>query len=199
MRELTAHVIANAESIASPIESVRQLSRAKKRVKETGEAFIDALGEVGVAPRRHLSRAELTDRLEQAGTRSVKARRRLPGFVRAIKLDIPPPVGGKVPVAYMMDTIYVRDTWMHRVDLCRATGREVELTPDHDGVFVADVVQEWGRRHGQPCTLTLDGPVGTTYELNGGGEPYDLDAVEFCRIVSGRSPGHALLETAVPF
>ena len=199
MRELTAHLIANAEAIASPVENLKQLQRAKKRVKTTGAAFIDALGEIGVEPRRHLSPAELTTRLERAGERSVKARKRLPGIIRNIKMTIPPPIDGKVSVAYMMDTIYVRDTWMHRVDLIRATGSELVLTPDHDGKLVADVVAEWARRHGQPCSLTLDGPAGGTFELNGGGEPYELDAVEFCRIVSGRGEGHGLLKTFVPF
>ena len=204
VRELTAHVIANAEAIANPIENVRQLRAAKARAKTEGEAFIDALGEVGVAPRRGLSPAELTDRLERAGAKSVKARRRMPKPLRALKLTIPPPIDGRVTVAYMMDTIYTRDVWMHRVDLCRATGTEIELTPDHDGVLVADVVAEWARRHGTPCSLTLDGPAGGTFELNGGDDSggantYRLGAVEFCRTVSGRARGRGLLTTDVPF
>ena len=199
VRELTAHLIANAEAIANPIESVRQLVKSSRRAKRTGEAFIDAMGEVGVAPRRHLSPTELTARLERAGARSVKARRRMPAPIRAIKMTIPPPIDGRISVAYMMDTIYTRDVWMHRVDLCRATGRDIELTPDHDGVFVADVVHEWARRHGEPCTLVLTGPAGGTFELNGGGERYELDAVDFCRTVSGRSQGQGLLATSVPF
>ena len=192
-------MIANAEAIASPVENIRQLSAAKKRVKQTGEAFIDALGETGVAPRRHLSPADLTDRLARSGAKSVKARRRMPPPVRAIRLNIPPPIDGRISLAYMVDTIYTRDVWMHRVDLCRATGRDIELTPDHDGVLVADVVQEWARRHGQACTLDLSGPAGGTFDLNGGGESYELDAVEFCRVVSGRTAGEGLLSTAVPF
>lgn len=34
---------------------------------------------------------------------------------------------------------------------------------------------------------------------NGGGEEITLDAVEFCRILSGRGDGNGLLTQAVPF
>jgi hypothetical protein len=92
---------------------------------------------------------------------------------------------------------------MHRADICRATGRTMALTADHDGRLVADVVAEWARRHGVAFTLSLDGPAGGTYRANGEpGETLDVDAVEFCRIISGRGdPGarRGLLATRVPF
>jgi hypothetical protein len=64
---------------------------------------------------------------------------------------------------------------------------------------VADLVAEWARRHGQPFTLTLTGPAGGSYVAGDGGEHIQLNAVEFCRIVSGRAEGTRLLTTAVPF
>jgi hypothetical protein len=88
---------------------------------------------------------------------------------------------------------------MHRVDLSRATTTPLELTADHDGVIVADVVAEWARRHGRPFTLHLDGPAGATFVAGSGGEGLHLDAVEFCRIISGRATGHGLLTQEVPF
>ena len=66
----------------------------------------------------------------------------------------------KWEIAFLMDTIFTRDTWMHRGDIARATGRELVLTPDHDGRIVADAVADWARRHGQPFRLVLDGPAG---------------------------------------
>jgi hypothetical protein len=98
-----------------------------------------------------------------------------------------------------MDVIYNRDAWMHRVDVSRAIGREMVLTPEHDGRLVADVVSEWARRHKQPFTLTLTGPAGGAYVAMHGGETLELDAVEFCRILSGRAKGSGLLSTEVPF
>jgi len=73
------------------------------------------------------------------------------------------------------------------------------VTPDHDARIIADVVAEWARRHGQPFTLTLTGPAGGSYVAGDGGEHIELDAVEFCRILSGRATGAGLLSTEVPF
>ena len=48
-------------------------------------------------------------------------------------------------------------------------------------------------------TLTLTGPAGGTWSSGTDGERIDLDAVEFCRILSGRAPGTGLLVHQVPF
>jgi hypothetical protein len=78
------------------------------------------------------------------------------------------------------------------------------LTPEHDGVLVADIAAEWAARHQQVCTLTLSGPAGGRWWFNGAGtdgpDPaLELDAVEFCRVLSGRGSGEGLLATRVPF
>jgi hypothetical protein len=90
---------------------------------------------------------------------------------------------------------------MHRIDLARATGREPTLTPEHDGVIVADIVAEWAERHGQPYRLTLTGPAGGAWSAGDvdGADRITLDAVEFCRILSGRESADGLLRTHVPF
>jgi hypothetical protein len=114
-----------------------------------------------------------------------------------MRVPFGPPLGTK-PLGYLMDCIYTRDAWMHRIDISRCTGRALRLTADHDGRIVADVVAEWARGHGQPYRLTLSGPAGGSWS-NGDGEAHALDAVEFCRIVSGRAPGSGLLAHEVPF
>jgi hypothetical protein len=93
---------------------------------------------------------------------------------------------------------------MHRVDISRATGRDLELSADHDGRLVADIVAEWARRHGRPFRLHLEGPAGGTFLQGSGtqgseGEEIAVDAVEFCRIVSGRAIGAGLLTQEVAF
>jgi hypothetical protein len=48
--------------------------------------------------------------------------------------------------------------------------------------------------------LTLTGPAGGRYVAGGGsGEELVLDAVEFCRTLSGRASGTGLLAQPVPF
>jgi hypothetical protein len=75
----------------------------------------------------------------------------------------------------------------------------MELTAEHDGRIVADAVAEWARRHGQPFLLQLTGTAGGSFTQGAGGEAITVDAVEFCRILSGRASGTGLLTQEVPF
>jgi len=102
-------------------------------------------------------------------------------------------------LGYLLDVILTRDPWMHRMDLARATGTSPVLTADQDGVLVADVVAEWAQRHGRPYDLTLTGAAGGHWEHGSGGETITMDAIEFCRVLSGRGSGSGLLSTSVPF
>ena len=128
--------------------------------------------------------------------RSLRARGRIPAPLRALRVPFGPPLGVR-SLGYLMGRIYTRDAWMHRVDIARATGRELVLTGEHDGRLVADVVEEWARAHRRPFRLLLTGPAGGTF--GDGGERVELDAVEFCRVVSGRVGREGLLATTVPF
>ena len=102
-------------------------------------------------------------------------------------------------IGYLIDIILTRDPWMHRIDISRAAGIPPALAADHDGVIVADVVNEWASRHGQPCTVQLTGPAGGTWSWGTDGPQLEHDAIEFCRVVSGRVPGDGLLAVNVPF
>ena len=107
-------------------------------------------------------------------------------------------------IGYLIDTILTRDPWMHRIDVCRATGAEAVVTADHDGVLVADVVTEWAARHGQSCEVRLTGAAGGSWSFSGsadsrGVERIEMDAIKFCRVLSGRVTAVGLLATPVPF
>lgn len=102
-------------------------------------------------------------------------------------------------IGYLVDVILTRDTWMHRADLARATGRPMTLTPDHDGVLVADIVKEWADRHGRSYSLLLAGPAGGSWGQGDDGEEIAMDAVDFCRAISGRAAQPGLLSCSVPF
>ena len=117
-------------------------------------------------------------------------------------MSVDGPVFEKWKLGYLVDTIYLRDLWMHRIDLARALGSAVELSDDHDGRIVADVVAEWARRHGKPFYLELTGPAGGRYTDRpdaADAEHLTLDAVEFARTLAGRAPATGLLTTVVPF
>lgn len=198
VQALLAHLLGNTEATATMREAIRQQVATKRRAKRTGEAEIDAMTAVQVEARAGLSPEQLLSRLAEAAPRSVRFRRRIPAVVRSARVTFPPPLGKK-PVGYLLDIIYTRDTWMHRVDVSRALGREMVLSQQHDGRLIADVVADWARNHGRPFDLTLTGPAGGRWMQGSGGEVIELDAVEFCRIVSGRSTGEGLLQTDVVF
>ncbi len=102
---------------------------------------------------------------------------------------------------FLLDMILTRDAWMHRSDIC-AGDRDAHmvLTADHDGVLVDDVVAEWAGP-ARPARTTSSSPgrrAGAGTRVTGG-ESHELDAVGFCRVVSGRGTGTGLLAVQVPF
>jgi uncharacterized protein (TIGR03083 family) len=198
VRAMIAHVVGMAEAQASFRQFVHDFRAAQKR---DGGAMIDAMTATQVREREDLTPRQLADRLAAVTPKAVRARRRSPAFVRwAVRMRQDPPFDTeRWKFGYLVDTIFTRDTWMHRLDVCRATGREMVLTGEHDGRLVADVVAEWARRHGQAFELTLTGPAGGQWRSGDRGERLELDALDFCWILAGRSPGAGLLATNVPF
>lgn len=199
VRALAAHVVGGMEAFASIREFVHQMRAGGKAAGD--RPFIDGMTEVQVRDRASLSREQLLERLDEAGPRVARARGRVPRLFRRMPLKQELPGGTKETwrMGYLLDVILTRDTWMHRVDLVRATGRPLVLTPEHDGRIVADVVAEWARRHTRPFTLHLEGPAGGTFTSGVDGEEITIDAVQFCRILSRRATGPGLLTQEVPF
>jgi uncharacterized protein (TIGR03083 family) len=179
---------------------MRAMSTAAKAAKQSSEPMIDALTAKQVADHADLSTPELIAKVDEFGPRAARWRTTRPAPFRRIPMK--EEVGGKQEtwrMGYLLDVVLTRDPWMHRVDIARAAGRELVLTPEHDGRIIADVVAEWARRHGTPFALTLTGSAGGEYVAGENGEHITIDAVEFCRTVSGRATGTGLLTYEVPF
>ncbi|HUQ64318.1 MAG TPA: maleylpyruvate isomerase family mycothiol-dependent enzyme [Acidimicrobiales bacterium] len=194
VRDVLAHV-AGSMAGTSLREGARQRKLAGHRSKSSGRTFLDEMNELHIEDRARRNDAEIAIELQDRIRSAVNARRRVPGPLR--RAPIPNTDG--LTLAQVVDVILTRDVWMHRVDVCRATDRQPELTAEHDGRLVADVVRDWADRHGQPFTLRLSGTAGGMFMRAGAGPDLDLDAVEFCRILSGRLPGRGLLATQVVF
>lgn len=201
VRAVAGHCLGMMSDFTSLRSMMRRVRAATRAAKSSGGPMIDSMTAMQVAENAPLTRTELIDRVQRSGPVAAAWRSGAPTLLRAMPMK--ETVGGRPEtwrLGYLLDTILTRDPWMHRVEIARATARDLVLTPEHDGRVVGDVVVEWARRHGQPVVLTLTGPAGGQYVAgDGAGEQLTLDAVQFCRILSGRAPEDRLLAQEVPF
>ena len=202
VRQMGCHMVGMAAMATGPREQRRQLRLAAAEVAAQGITPLDALTGLQVSERGTWTPDEVVAGARKVGPKAARGRRLTPGFVRRRRLPAPQTVGGRVEhwsIGFLVDVILTRDPWMHRIDIVRATGAHLELTADHDGVLVADVVTEWAARHGRPVALHLTGTAGGEWTFGAGGPTLELDAIDFCATISGRGHGEGLLTTHVPF
>ncbi|MCB1015324.1 MAG: maleylpyruvate isomerase family mycothiol-dependent enzyme [Acidimicrobiales bacterium] len=201
VRDLAGHLVGAMRSAASLRETASQQRAVAKRVKETGEAEVDALTALQIARAADLEPPEVVAELRRLVDPAIAGRQRLPRFVRrrvGFQVHL-----GAIDERWTLDRflgqILTRDAWLHGVDLADALGVDLALDAT-DRAVVGDVAVEWAHRHGRPVDLSLTGPAGGRLVVGQGGDRLEVDAVEFCRIVSGRSSGdHPLLDQPVPF
>ncbi|TQS41317.1 maleylpyruvate isomerase family mycothiol-dependent enzyme [Cryptosporangium phraense] len=201
VRAIAVHVLGSARAQASVRELVRQV-RAGRRSGQ--KRWRDRANAAQLAEGAALKPDALPDLWAVASYQALHARQRIPGPVRALPLL---PLGtvdgvkfGWKPVEYLYGIGFTRSVWMHRLDITGATGREPHTTPEHDGRIVADLVAEWAGTHSEPFTLRLTGPAGGKFvrDPDHPGEVVERDAVEFARILTGRSPGEGVLRHPLP-
>jgi uncharacterized protein (TIGR03083 family) len=198
VRATASHVLAMAEAQASMGQFVHDLRNARRR---TGGKMIDAMTAAQVAERSSMTPDVIVSRLASVAPKAVRARRRTPRPVRhLVRMRQDPPFDAeKWSFGFLVDKVFTRDTWMHRLDISKATGKPMVLTAPHDGRLVDDIVTEWGHRHGQPFSLTLTGIAGGQWRVGSPEEQLELDGLDFCLTVGSRQPGIGLLATEVPF
>jgi uncharacterized protein (TIGR03083 family) len=207
VRALVVHLVASAQAQASPLEFARQVRAGRPLTAQIGGVhWVDGLNEAQLRARTHLKATELPSLWTTASAAALTARRRMPAPLRALPLL---PLGeglgthmGWKPLGYLFDIGFTRDVWMHRVDLARATDRPMAVTSGHDGRMIADIAAEWATLHTESFTLYLTGAAGGTYTrgTTTGGEVVEFDAIEFCRLLSGRKPRpvNGVLRHALP-
>ena len=197
VRDMATHLLGYMRACSSPRELLRQMRAASRR----GGVFIDAMSAQQVDEMADLRVGQICAEVGSLAGPAVAGRARVPALARrAVRVPAELPVSGareKWPLGFVVDTIGTRDGWLHRTDICRAVGRDPDLTAEHDGRIVADVVSEWSRRLGRPFELRLEGQAGGLF-ANGDGIELRYDAVHFCRLLSGRD-GAPPLGTEVPF
>ena len=160
IRAMYQHVLGACEAGASMRENVHQLRRGRAYRKQHGGPLEAALS-VSSGQRAGRPQPGPGDRATDGGRTEDGSRTQThaSGHPQSAKMAVDGPVHETWKLGYLIDTIYLRDLWMHRVDVAHALGQPLEFSADHDGRIVADVVAEWARRHGQPFVLELTGPV----------------------------------------
>ncbi len=190
---MVGHLIGAGKAGASLPESLRQQWHGKRQAARFGGNSLDAANDLQVSEHAALTPRERIAALKEVAPRAVAGRLGLPRLLR--RVPVPLDAGGSTatgmprtfPLGQLMDAVYTRDVWLHTVDISRATAVPHEPNRAVDGRIVEDVVAEWAGRHGEPFGLVLDGPAGGRFRQGSGGVALHLDAVEFCRILSGRA------------
>lgn len=192
VRQILAHQTGSYASFASWAEFRRQWGQLFRR-RPPDQLPVDAINERQVADRANASPAELIAELEVVGPKAIATRQRLPWTLRALRIPFGPPLGF-VRFDYLTDLIYTRDTWSHRLDICRATGRPMHLTPDHDDRLIAlvmrDVAAKFSRNLPDLAVIyDLIGPAGSAWQIGSPHPPQatlQMDTLDFSRLSSGR-------------
>ena len=94
---------------------------------------------------------------------------------------------------YLMWVIHSRDTWMHRLDICRATQRAFQQTREHDGRIAALVMRDVGillqkKLGGRAVRIELSGVAGGAWQVGPGAAAatIQMDVLDFNIFASGR-------------
>lgn len=196
VRDMVAHLAGAAEEAVRLRVQLRHLREARRRIGEAD--FVDVLNEQQLADREGQGDDELLAELTALAQRAPKARMKTPGFIR--RRPLPKEAGG-LPgdtMAYLLDVIYTRDIWMHRIDIARATGGPLAASGAEKDVvsqLVRDLDRGWA---GDPITLTLTGSGGGRWLIGSAPDAetvpsVELDSVAAARLWSGRSDETGLL------
>jgi uncharacterized protein (TIGR03083 family) len=207
VRDMVGHLLGAARANASMRENLRQQAWGFRHRRPYGGNPLDAVNALQVADHAGLDPTQLFSALRDVAPTAIRARMRTSVAMRAV--TVPLATGGStasgmprsVNFGRLVDVIYTRDVWMHTVDIARAVEQQLDVSAPVNRRIVADVVAEWACRHREPIELVLGGPAGGHYRSaeHRGGAPIEQDAIEFCRILSGRATGAGLMATRVLF
>lgn len=191
VRDMVAHLAGAVTGSTSVGEFVRQ-NMTNPYLKEVTDP-VDGINRLQLEERAGKSNAELVAEFRTNGQIAVRNRQKLPWAVRKLRAPMGPALG-LTALEYLLDTLYPRDQWMHRYDICAATGKKMVVTPEHDGRLTALVVRDIDRKlKGQlgqrSLALRVAGAIGGEYVFGPASDPdctLQMDVFDFHLRASGR-------------
>lgn len=184
VKDVMAHLLGWAEAVVSPGQLARQASAGWKTRGSHAGNWLDATNQFQVDSRASASPAEIVSRFEELAPRFHKVRNRY-GLVTGIFPMKEPFSGTWVPARFLFDTIFVRDHFMHHIDICTAVGRTMPVG-DAEIRVAHDAFREWGDKAKASVTLDLSGPAGGTFVRGSGDTHISGGAIDMCRVLAGR-------------
>lgn len=201
VRAVIAHQASHVFGLTHWRHTLDQFNPLRLRAyRSRGMSILDAANQRQVDQRADWSLAQLTGEIRTHRADSLAGRQHFPFLLRQMRVGAPG-YDGSVSVGELIDSIYTRDMWMHRADLCRATGREMHLTADHDGRINTLIVRDLDRDlrrwlDGRAVLLRLTGRIGGEWVLGAGTAQaaITLDVMTFNRMASGRIPSQQVID-----
>ncbi|SDY81525.1 TIGR03083 family protein [Asanoa ishikariensis] len=188
VKDVVAHVCGQYEELSKPTVLLHRLRVARRRYPD--KIALDGHNQVQIDELGGLPPAELFAHLQRNGPVALKRIRLMPGLFRRISTlrFFPESPLQESNLGYLADVILPRDTWMHRMELTRASGGVFDVD-DHDHEIVSQVVREldqgWQR---PPLRLELTGPAGGVWAIGRGApvESVTADTMAMMLHLSGR-------------
>jgi uncharacterized protein (TIGR03083 family) len=198
--DVVAHMVGQYQEQARFLTMLRRLRLGHRNYPDRSR--LDAHNQQQIDDLAGLAPAELIESMATQGPRGIRARRRIPGFVRAMRVtrmypeeDLP-----EASLGYVLDVLTSRDEWMHRIDISTATSSPRE-PGTADLPIIGQVVRDLGRAWtSSPVRLELTGPAGGVWTLGHGSPIAEVrtDAIQYMRTLAGRNKAPELRVSGDP-
>jgi len=202
VKDIIAHQASHVFGLTRFGEFMDQFNPLRARAYTAkGMNALDAANQRQIDLRAQWSLAQMIAEMRDHREASFAGRQRFPALLRRVTIPVP---GSNLRVSLgdLIDNIYTRDMWMHRADICRATGRAMVQTADHDGRIVALIMRDLDGSlraafAGRAVIYRLTGTAGGEWIIGGNSRPeaqITMDVLEFNRLASGRSTAQQVLD-----
>ncbi|MCU6480853.1 uncharacterized protein (TIGR03083 family) [Arthrobacter silviterrae] len=206
VRDMAAHLLGAQEDVMGVRATLRHRRQGHKRHPSLSP--LDAANQAQIDAHAELSPAALVQAYEANFAKVSHRVRTFPRVLAGIPVDKSMAPGhSPLRLGYLYNVIYLRDAWMHAIDLARATGVP-RGTAGADQLVVEqimrDVAVEWASgpaaaggiepASGPGLELELTGEISGSWHLGGAGLQTRAAGVglEFVRGLSGRTPDSGL-------